>query len=159
MKAIFTILLLACSFAATAQTTMYNPPAELIDSPECAERYETLKKMHAEYLASATVKKETMIVREFNRKLNLKANGEKLEVVLADVMGWIKDNVEKTHFESYEAAEKEFAAITDAFVAVRAENKDYFAFINEAKTYCGDGVLSRVVSDVSINYPELNNKN
>lgn len=151
MKTNYTLLLLACSLAAAAQTTMYNPPAELIDSPECAVRYETLKEMHAAYLASATVKKQTATIKEFNRKLNLKANGEKAENVLKDVMGWIKNNVDKTLFKSYEDAEKDFAAIADALVAVRTENKEYFAFINEAKTYCGKGVIANLAADVSLN--------
>lgn len=143
---LFTIVFALSYTKVTAQTSTYNP---VNSSSECKERVDKLKAMHVTFLSSDTQKKYSQLIKEFNRKINLKGSGEKVENIIDDLMGWIKNNIDKTMFESYEAAEKEFEAISDASVAMRNENKEYYTYLNESRPYCGSGLIAKIVNEVS----------
>jgi hypothetical protein len=151
MKLLHTLFIgfaLVCSYTVTAQTGN-------IDNPECVARYEKLKELHLQKLTSESYVKQHVLLKEFTRKLNVKDAKYKVAEMSKDMLGWIKTNIDKTLFESYEEAEKDFAALSAAGEASRIEGREYFSYMKECAQHCGNDILYRVNEEVFAEHPEL----
>jgi hypothetical protein len=151
MKLKHTLLIIfsiAGTYTAIAQTGS-------IDNPECVARYEKLKELQLKKLSSENSIKYHKMMNEFSEKMNYKATGTKVTDVTKDLLGWLKDNIDKTKFESYEAAVTEIEALSAIGELSRNEGKEYFAYLRECKQHCGNDVMMKVLNEVLKEHPEL----
>jgi hypothetical protein len=156
MKVLYTSLLtlfLACSYTTMAQTTNDKPKQEkLTDGPEYDKHYAKLKELYLKQLRSESYKKQHALNNAFVAKINF--DGE-IEDFQKDILGWIKANIDKTTFGSYEAAEKEWQAIIAAGMKDFEENKDYYDYMMVCFNCCDSEILTQVMMEVMEEYPEL----
>jgi hypothetical protein len=139
---------LAGTYTAMAQTGN-------IDNPECSKRYEKLKELQLKKLSSGNSIKYHKMMKEFTAKMNIRATGDKVTDVSEDLLGWVKNNIDKTKFRSYEEAEKDFAALSAAGEASRLDGKEYFAYLKECRQHCGNDIMTKVLTEVLQEHPEL----
>jgi hypothetical protein len=156
MKLIYTALLaftLANTYTLTAQTADKEPvPEKLSDGPEYDKHYQKLKELYIKQLKSESYKKYFELNRSFINKMNYKGKISKLG---NNMLGWIKENIGKTSFESYEAAEKEWQAVQAASRKSMGKNKEYYDYTRTCIKCCGSEMIAHVLTEVMQEHPEL----
>jgi hypothetical protein len=161
MKLIYTALLtiaLTGTYTATAQTGTAPVKQEaakekLTEGPEYDKYYEKLKELHIEHLRSESYKKSRALNKAFVKKMNYK--GRNFMEISKDMLGWVKENFSQTSFESYEAAEKEWAAVNAATMESVTENKEYYDYMRECLQKCDTQLIKDVLRDIMEEHPEV----
>lgn len=149
MKTFYIILIIiftAGTYSAMAQN------ADL-SNPDCMTCYKSLKNLHIKKLKSS--KEYFSLVKVFMTKMNIKNQQEYKEEISADILGWIKLNVDKTFFENYEAAENEYNSLEHAESIMFKDSKEYFAYQKECRKFCDDKVIINIHHEVKREHPEL----
>jgi len=145
-----TIALLAGSHTATAQTVPAKPATELLSAgPEYDTHFKKLKELYLKELRSESYKKSVSLHKAFLKKLPNEA------FTTDDQLAWIKDNLPKTQFESYEAAEKEWQEIMAAGMASIEDNKEYYDYMVLCFSKCEPQILTDMMMEVQEEHPEL----
>lgn len=155
MKLLYTLLFtiaLTGTYTAAAQTeTKPVKEEKLTGGPEYDKHYEKLKELYIKQLRSGTHKKQRQLNNAFIAKMNFKGDPKEIQ---KDILGWVKNNIDKTNFESYEAAEQEWQAIITAGMDDFQENQEYYEYMRICFQCC-DGLFLQVLTDVGEEYPEL----
>jgi hypothetical protein len=128
MKYFYTLI---CTFLflfnALAQTTQ---PVAIKDTAY-ANTYNKLRTLYLKQLDSESHKKAQKIGMAFMQKAKFTGDFKNFKDENG-LMDWIKENLDKTSFKSYEEAVKENEAMKLAYEADAKENADYFAYMKIA---------------------------
>lgn len=157
MKLLYTLLfIIAFTGTYTAEAQTETQPAKeekLTSGPEYEKRYEKLKELHIKKLSSESYKNQRAVYRAFVKKMNYK--GMNFFEISQNMLGWLKDNIKQTSFESYEAAEKEWAEVNAAIKASTEDNIEYYTYMRECLKCCGTEIAKQVMMDIREENPEL----
>lgn len=155
-KLFYTLLIslaLTGNYTAMAQTVTKSANEEILTSgPEYEKHYKKLKELYIKELKSESYKKSRELTRAFYEKINYKGN---IEDIRDNILPWIKENIKKTSFESYKAAEKEWEEVNTASMESVVENNEYYAYMQECLECCGPGIITKARNDVREENPEL----
>lgn len=143
-----TLLLLLFSFSGTAQTSVE-------DTLTASYRYSKARDLYIKSLHSKSAMHFNKLGDEFRGKLNFFGDN----TVLATTEGtfeWIKENLERTDFESYEAAVKEYEELGVAAANNIESNSEFYDYLKYCALYHKEyRLLPDVQTDVLNSNPEL----
>ncbi|MES2484668.1 MAG: hypothetical protein V4581_01790, partial [Bacteroidota bacterium] len=137
MKSFYSLLVIFCfSFYATAQRPERPQRASAANATPkdtaYVNTYNKLRTLYVKQLDSETYKKAHKLSMEFAKKT--KFDGDFATLTEEDSMlKWIKDNLDKTSFTSYEEAVKLNKEQEAAFEVDQKENAEYYAFAKIAR--------------------------
>jgi len=138
---------------ANAQDTRYYPLTDVQTSgPTYIEHYNKLKELYLKQLQSVSYKNKELLTRSFLKKMNFTGKYSELH---KDVLAWIKRNIEKTNFETYEAAQKEWDFLLTIAQKEVTENNDFYEFKLKSSQCCGPDVFLQVDFDIRKEYPHF----
>lgn len=123
-------------------------------------KYEKLKELYIKKIHSPTYRKYKSLINSYKSKWRFayEGSGDKLGAELAKNPGglnWIKNNLEKTKFESYEAAVEEFDLVMAAAKDDNTANKEFSEYSLEVMMNSGPGMYIDLVEEMMMLYPDM----
>jgi len=128
MKFVYTTLIILCfSLSAMAQHPRKTEMTATVKDTAYVNTYNKLRALYLKQLESESYKKVQKLTTAFMEKV--KFDGDfKIFKEEYGLLNWIKDNLQKTSFTSYEEAENEYKAQEVLNKEYEQENAEYIAF-------------------------------
>jgi|SRR5690606_9245306 len=134
MKFLYTLSFLIFSLNSIAQTTEEKPvdatteKATTFNQEEYEMELTKLRHLYAKMINSESYIKQLETGKEFMIKTNMSM--EEMEYFFfpkkeTEILDWIKNNLEKTDFQSYETAEIQLKYFIDSDKKIALENKEF----------------------------------
>ncbi|MCW4469850.1 hypothetical protein OGH69_12795 [Flavobacterium sp. MFBS3-15] len=142
------LLFLLFSFSGKAQTSVE-------DTLTASYRYNKARALYIKSLHSKSSMHLNKLGAEFRDKLNFFGDSTVL-ATREGALKWIKENLERTDFETYEAAVNEYEAIGVASANQVKDNSEFYDYIKYCALYHKEySLLPDVCLDVHSSNPEL----
>jgi hypothetical protein len=153
MKVFWAIIFLCSALFLNAQDCQSSLK---LNESDCEKRFDTLRKLCINMLESKTSIKYIDSKNAFYKKLHLD-NGEdfgnpQITDDMEQIMEWIRINIHKTDFISFEDAVKEKDNYQRLSDLVTQENFSYYKYQNEVAISCGDDVINRLYREMLYEY-------
>lgn len=150
MKPLFLFLVfIALTPAAHSQTIEWQMPKK---DTVYEAKYNKLKAVYVKKRQSESYKKFSKLNDAFLEKVNFKDHFKEIE--MRTIMEWIKANLAKTKFASYEEAEKEWKIVREAVSEHSAESSEYYDLMREYRKNGDMEIVKAVMMDVQKEYPD-----
>lgn len=145
---ILTGALLITFYTAQSQT---EPEVKKEEKPatETKVTYEELKELYMKRENSESYKLSKKLMTAFYKKMNYSEKDRSALITPDSMLVWIKANLEKTYFASYEEATEEFDEMMAAGVKSVEENKDFYTAMRNANREDARRVLMEGINPYS----------
>ena len=120
----------------TVYEAKYNKLREVYVKKRLSESYVAFSKVHKAFL----------------EKVNF--NDHFKEIEMRTIMEWVKANLGKTKFATYEEAEKEWEAVRNASQAHGEDASEFYAMMREYRANGDMDIVKDVMKDVAMEYSE-----
>ncbi|WP_330443653.1 hypothetical protein [Flavobacterium sp. C4GT6] len=152
IKLLYIFSFLIFSLNSTAQTKEDNSSKEAVEESTYQKDYEKLKELHIAYENSEDKAKQVKLMDDFYDKIK---DRRKMRDAIGNDIGatleWIKNNLDKTKFTSYEEAKKEWDNIQAAGMSSVMKNQEYFNFMQKCLRKHGSDILIKVMEEATPN--------
>lgn len=158
IKQLFLILLLlATSIYSTAQTTeIKHKPKDTVPQEV---RYNTFKKLYIQMRKSKSHLIADSIAQVFFYRITPDVELIDISKENRDYLAWTKANLSKTEFKTIEEAEKLWGEYDAAVKVSIEENKEYYAYLREIRSFEGGAELQfSIMQEVRAELPKNYNR-
>lgn len=132
-------ILVSVSFYSNAQTATTAPKPK--DTIPWEVRYSTYKQLYIKMRQSESQKIADSISQLFFYKITPDVDLIEISKENRDYMAWTRANLSKTEFKTLEEAEKLWNEYESAIKSTTEENKDYYDYLREIRTFEGGAEL------------------
>lgn len=158
MKIISKIIITAFLFLscqAWSQDTVQHPKIKLVNDTPYAERYKKLKELYIASLHSESAIYASKLKADFFLKVNFTEEDNTVMGIKENMFGWIRDNLHKTGFESYEEAVRDFEEIEAATEKELEENPEFLNYFLESTRFEGPHIFTDIDQELRMMHPEM----
>lgn len=147
-------------FVSNAQDTNIKIKEDVIEN-DYNVCYEKLKVLYISYLNSESFKVSSKALDEFKDKVNYTASNAEAKEFIKDSykenkpLKWIKENIEKTDFKTYQEAELEYQHFVELSKKSRTDNKEFFDYLKTVTDIHGSKIFADAIVYVRLNHPEI----
>ncbi|MUV05018.1 hypothetical protein GN157_14975 [Flavobacterium rakeshii] len=148
MKFLYTLSFSILSLTLTAQTTEDNSSKKAVEESTYEKDFEQLKELHIAYENSEDRVKHLKLMDDFYDKIKeLRKMRDAIGNDVNATLEWIKNNLDKTQFTSYEEAKKEWDNIQTVGMTSFMKNQEYFNFMQKCLLKYGPDILRKVMEE------------
>lgn len=141
--------LLFISYTMQSQTAPAAKKDEKTATEQPKVTYEELKELYIKMENSESHKLSNKLMKAFMEKMNYKEKDISVIQSPNGMLEWIKANIEKTGFASYEDAVKEYEEMMAATMKSTTENMDFYMALGKADPEDAHRILTEGINPYS----------
>lgn len=108
------------------------------EDTDCSVVSERIKDLYRKMFHSPSATTYRKLMAEFTKKVGNKVRFDNLEYVNCEdkILLWIQKNIDKTKWQTYAEAEKEWQNSQDVYTLIAKENPELYDYVKEMYKHC-----------------------